>query len=112
MASPVALAATHVVLLAVLVAAPAARADADALRINQIQTIGSHNSYHVELNLAEKALRAGSGLVVEPTLEYSFAPLGWQLDRQDVRQFELDLWADPVGGAYAAPRLRELAGQG
>jgi Phosphoinositide phospholipase C, Ca2+-dependent len=45
-------------------------------------------------------------------LGYSFAPLRWQLDRQDVRQVELDLWADPRGGAYAAPRLRALAGGG
>jgi len=105
-----ALAAVLAVLLAVLAAVPAHAAE--ELRINHIQAIGSHNSYHVEPNAAEKALRAGSGLTDETTLEYSFAPLGWQLDRQDVRHVELDLWADPAGGLYAAPRLRALAGQG
>jgi hypothetical protein len=85
---------------------------AAAVQINQIQVVGSHNSYHVEPSPAEKALRAGSGAIDETTLEYSFAPLPWQLDREDVRQVELDLWADPEGGAYAAPRLRALAGGG
>jgi Phosphoinositide phospholipase C, Ca2+-dependent len=95
---------------AILAVAPAAAGA--AVRINQIQSVGTHNSFHVEPNAAEKALRAGSGFVDETTLEYSFAPLAWQLDRQDVRQVELDLWADPQGGAYAAPRLRALAGGG
>jgi hypothetical protein len=82
------------------------------VRINELQVIGTHNSYHVEPSPAEKALRAGSGLVDETVFEYSFAPAPWQLDRQDVRQLELDLYADPQGGAYAAPRLRALAGGG
>jgi hypothetical protein len=87
-------------------------ASARALRINEIQVVGTHNSYHVEPSPAEKALRSGAGAIDETTLEYSFAPLPWQLDREDVRQVELDLWADPEGGAYAAPRLRALAGGG
>lgn len=95
---------------ALAVAAGESDAVAAGVRINQIQVVGTHNSYHVEPSPAEKALRAGSGLVDETMLEYSFAPLSWQLDRQDVRQVELDLWADPQGGAYAAPRLRALAG--
>ena len=100
-------------LCVVLVLTAGARAAAaPVVRINEIQSVGTHNSYHVEPSPAEKALRSGSGLVDETTLEYSFAPLSWQLDRQDVRNVELDLWADPQGGAYAAPRLRTLAGHG
>jgi Phosphoinositide phospholipase C, Ca2+-dependent len=94
--------------LAMAFATPAAA----GVRINELQVVGTHNSYHVEPSPAEKALRAGSGLVDETVFEYSFAPLSWQLDRQDVRQVELDLWADPQGGAYAAPQLRALAGGG
>ena len=99
------------VLGTLLGAVPAAAAQ-PVVRLNDIQVVGSHNSYHVEAAGPEKALRAGSGLIDETTLEYSFAPLGWQLDREDVRQLELDLWADPAGGAYAAPRLRALANLG
>src|SRR4051812_7173248 len=98
--------------VAVALAAAAPANAAPALRINQLQTIGSHNSYHLEPSPAEKALRAGSGLIDETTLEYSFAPLAWQLDREDVRQLELDLWDDPQGALYAAPRLRALVNGG
>jgi len=98
--------------LALLVAVAAPSATAAPVRINQLQVVGTHNSYHVEPSPAEKALRSGSGLIDETMLEYSFAPLGWQLERQDVRQVELDVWADPQGGAYATPRLRALAGGG
>jgi Phosphoinositide phospholipase C, Ca2+-dependent len=83
-----------------------------AVRLNQIQVVGTHNSYHVEASPAEKALRIGSGLIDESTLEYGFPPLTEQLDLQGVRQIELDVWADPVGGLYAAPRLRTLALEG
>jgi hypothetical protein len=98
--------------LCLLVAATPAAAAPRVVRLNDIQVIGSHNSYHVEPAGPEKALRAGSGLIDETTLEYSWGPLAWQLDREDVRQLELDLWADPAGGLYAAPRLRALAGLG
>ena len=83
-----------------------------AVRLNQIQVVGTHNSYHVEASPAEKALRIGSGLIDESTLEYGFPPLTEQLDLQGVRQIELDVWADPAGGLYAAPRLRTLALEG
>src|SRR5215212_1326752 len=92
--------------------AGAAGASAHAVRINQLQSLGTHNSFHVEPSAAEKAVRSGSGLVDETTLEYSFAPLWWQFAREDVRQVELDLFADPQGGAYSAPRLRALGGGG
>src|SRR4051812_46656888 len=92
--------------------AAAAAAAPRVVRLNDVQVVGSHNSYHVEPAGPEKALRAGSGLINETTLEYSFAPLAWQLDRDDVRQLELDLWDDPRGGLYAAPKLRAPAGGG
>jgi hypothetical protein len=98
--------------LVVAVPAGAGNAAARAVRLNEIQVVGTHNSYHMEPSPAEKALRAGSGAIDESTLEYSFAPLRWQLDREDVRQVELDIWADPDGGLFAAPRLRALAGSG
>jgi hypothetical protein len=98
--------------VAVAVTAGAGDAAARAVHLNEIQVVGTHNSYHMEPSPAEKALRSGSGAIDESTLEYSFAPLPWQLDREDVRQVELDIWADPDGGLYAAPRLRALAGGG
>jgi Phosphoinositide phospholipase C, Ca2+-dependent len=61
-------------------AAPAAKADFEALRLNQLQFIGTHNSYHV---------RSPTARTVKEWA-YSHPPLGVQLDR-GVRSFELDL---------------------
>jgi hypothetical protein len=57
-------------------------ADFEALRLNQLQYIGTHNSYHT------RDLSKGKRGVAE--WSYSHAPLDAQLDR-GVRSFELDL---------------------
>jgi Phosphoinositide phospholipase C, Ca2+-dependent len=56
------------------------------LRLNQVQALGTHNSYHVAPNPSP---------VKE--WEYSHDPLDVQLQTQGVRQFELDIWANPSG---------------
>src|SRR3954454_17263870 len=82
------------------------------LRINQVQVIGTHNSYHLEATPAESALRALVSPEGQKALEYSHPPLRRQFGRERVRQIELDIWADPDGGLYADPLLRELTGGG
>ncbi|GAA1705063.1 phosphatidylinositol-specific phospholipase C1-like protein [Kribbella sp. NPDC056951] len=79
------------------------------LKMNQIQVIGSHNSYHRELSDAEKKIQVGQnpGAV---DLFYSHAPIGQQLQDQNVRQLELDLFPDPNGGLYTYPLIRKIAG--
>ena len=81
------------------------------LRMNQLQQIGSHNSYHRELSPAEQAvqkqLNPGS-----PDLWYSHAPVPQQLEDQRVRTLEFDLFPDPAGGLYTYPLIRKLTGQG
>ena len=74
---------------------PAYRLDA-TLRLNQIQVRGTHNSYHV-------APAAGPDLTPEHDITQS--PLTVQLERQSVRQIELDVHATP-GGALAVFHLR------
>ncbi len=59
------------------------------LRLNQIQVLGTHNSYHV-------APPAGPDLTPERNITQS--PLTVQLDRQSVRQIELDVHAGGSGG--------------
>ncbi len=54
----------------------------DALQINQLQYIGTHNSYHIRA--------AGKTKREVPEWSYNHAPLDVQLDR-GVRSFELDL---------------------
>ena len=88
------------------------------VRLNQIQLIGTHNSYHVGpiphllgvygwwFNLLGP-LAAGFGNFSE--LDYRHAPLTDQLN-SGVRSLELDVWADPLGGKFAHPSLATLLG--
>lgn len=84
----------------------------DEVRINQIQVVGSHNSYKRMVSPAEEALRrefigAGADLMA-----YQHEPLGVQFSHQKVRQIELDVFVDSAGGRYADPLLRSAAGLG
>jgi hypothetical protein len=81
------------------------------LRLNQIQVVGSHNSYHRELSPAEQKVQQqqNAGSV---DLWYSHAPISQQLEDQNVRSLELDLYPDPQGGLYTYPLIRKLTGQG
>ena len=80
------------------------------LRINEIQVLGTHNSYHLqpEPPLLD-ALRAFDAVLAD-SIEYSHAPLEEQLDAQGIRQIELDVFADAKGGLYAEPAFRRDAG--
>ena len=91
---------------------PAAAADGSprAVRLNHIQTIGTHNSYHLEAGPAESLIRRRASFD-DSALAYSHVTLTEQLEAQGVRQLELDLFADPQGGRFATPRLRQLAGE-
>jgi len=98
---------------AVLVLA-ASVAGADEPRLNQFQAIGTHNSYHLRPGPVEVALIEKKDEGEARSLEYSHRPLDEQL-RMGIRQFELDLFADPEGGRFARPlafSLGPLAGLG
>jgi hypothetical protein len=84
------------------------RDDEPVVRLNQIQVIGSHNSYHIApepaaLKLIETG-RPGAG----KALSYTHRPLAEQFGKLGIRQIELDLFADPKGGLYANPRYAKL----
>jgi hypothetical protein len=80
------------------------------VRLNEIQVLASHNSYHVEPEpTLFAALRGFLGAEAEG-FEYTHRPLAEQLDA-GVRAVELDVFADaPGGGQYAAPVLVPLLG--
>ena len=75
------------------------------LRINDIQIIGTHNSYHAGLAPSEKILLRSRSRLLEQALDYSHLPLDQQL-ASGIRQIELDVFADPDGGRYADPKIR------
>lgn len=72
------------------------------VRINQIQVIGTHNSYHAGLAVSEAKLLEQKNPKVYQALEYRHRPLDQQLS-SGVRQIELDIFADSQGGRYAHP---------
>jgi len=85
----------------------------DAIRLNQIQLVGSHNSYHVApdpqilglLNTLAGAFPAlASGLGDPNALNYTHASIPDQL-AAGIRTFELDTWADPTGNRFSNPKL-------
>ena len=91
----------------VLGALPACAQKGDQLRINEIQVIGTHNSYHAGFAPSaaklwqEKNPRAFNGL------DYRHQPLAQQFD-SGVRQIELDVFADSKGGHFAHPKGPEM----
>lgn len=74
----------------------------DAVRMNQVQVIGSHNSYHAGIAPSESKLVNEKNPKLYQAFEYRHRPLDQQLD-SGIRQIELDIYADSAGGRYAHP---------
>jgi len=78
--------------------------------MNQVQVLGSHNSYHVGIDpelftfLRQKYGERMDGLY------YSHLPIEQQLDR-GLRSLEIDVVYDPHGGLYAHPAGLEIEKQ-
>jgi hypothetical protein len=76
---------------------------ADAtLKLNQIQVIGTHNSYHAGIAPNESKIWQAKYADAYKGLDYQHQPLPQQFD-SGVRQIELDVYADSKGGLYAHP---------
>jgi hypothetical protein len=80
----------------------AAHADDSAIRINQLQYIGSHNSYHAGMAPGEVQVWKATAPKIFAALDYRHPPLPQQFD-DGVRQIELDIYGDAKGGRYAHP---------
>jgi hypothetical protein len=74
------------------------------LRLNQIQVLGSHNSYHGQPFPQVLAALNAVNTATAASLDYSHRPIAQQFPL-GVRQLELDVWSDPKGGKYAHPSL-------
>lgn len=82
----------------------------NCLRLNHIQVLGTHNSYKLLphpalITLLNEELNGWSR-----DIEYEHKPLRTQLGELGIRQFELDVFADPEGGRFAKPAGAELVG--
>ena len=79
-----------------------AQATDSALNLNQIQVIGTHNSYHAGIAPNEGKIWQEKYADAYKGLDYQHQPLPQQFD-SGVRQIELDIYADTKGGLYAHP---------
>ena len=64
--------------------------------------VGSHNSYHL---IPEPLIFDGIAALspeLAASIEYTHLPLTEQLENHGIRQFELDVFADPDGGLFAS----------
>ena len=69
-----------------LLAGPAS--GADEIRLNQVQAIGTHNSYHIAPHPSVMSLIAEGGRGRAEGLDYTRGPLADQFSRLKVRQIE------------------------
>jgi len=72
----------------------------DCVALNQVQVLGTHNSYHIE----PRPELLAALLAFDPMfhqIEYTHPPLVQQFGDEGIRQIELDVYADPAGGLYA-----------
>jgi hypothetical protein len=76
--------------------------DDSTIKLNQIQVIGTHNSYHAGIAPNESKLWQEKYAESYKGLDYQHQPLPQQFD-SGVRQIELDIFADSKGGLYAHP---------
>lgn len=82
-------------------------AGADAVRINQIQVIGTHNSYHAGFAPSARKVMMKEAAQQFAAIDYSHPSLTRQLD-DGVRQVEIDVYSDAKGGLYLDPVIDHM----
>lgn len=84
-------------------------AQSDDLKINQLQVIGSHNSYRhaIETDLYNTIQAKDTSRSLK-ALQYTHIDLTAQLNK-GLRNLEIDVFADTKGGKYAHPKGLDIA---
>src|SRR5688572_16680116 len=85
------------------------RAAVDALPMNALQAIGTHNSYKMAIAPNEFAMIKAANPKEADGIDYSHPPLARQLDA-GARQLEIDIVYDPDVGMFANPLGYKMAG--
>jgi hypothetical protein len=85
------------------------RAAVDALPMNALQAIGTHNSYKMAIAPNEMAAIRAINPKEADGIDYSHPPLTHQLGA-GARQLEIDIVYDPDTGLYASPPGYKMAG--
>ena len=81
------------------------------VRLNEIQVIGTHNSYHIQPHPSVMALIEKTARGQAEAIAYTHRPLQQQFSALGIRQIELDVYADPHGGHYSKPKAVAMVAQ-
>ena len=82
-----------------------------AQRLNETQVIGSHNSYKSSMPAPILDYLKKINPAAAQSLEYEHMPLSDQLDL-GLRNLELDVFHDPIGGKYSNPKSLSMLPEG
>lgn len=80
-------------------------------KLNETQIIGSHNSYKSSMPAPILEYLKKVSPAAAQSLEYEHLPLSQQLDL-GLRNLELDVFHDPMGGKYANPKSLTMLPEG
>ncbi|PQJ34148.1 hypothetical protein BSZ35_05620 [Salinibacter sp. 10B] len=86
---------------------PAPAQSPPSLRLNDLQVLGSHNSYKAAIDSSLMQILRQRRPETARALDYAHPPLQEQL-QFGLRSLELDVYYDPNGGRYADPYGRTL----
>jgi len=70
------------------------------LKLNQIQVIGSHNSYRIHPVQDMFNLMTGLNPELAAELDYGHPSFDVQFSQHGIRQIEIDVYHDPEGGLF------------
>jgi hypothetical protein len=82
--------------------------DRDGLRLNQVQLLGSHNSYKLPMPEERLAALGEIDTSLAQSLDYGHVPLAQQLGL-GLRKLELDVFYDPRGSLFERARVPDTA---
>jgi len=80
-----------------------------SVRINQMQWIGTHNSYHIAPDSVAMGIIKLAAQAEARSIDCTQRPLTEQLECLGMRHFELDLFRDPDGTLYRSPACYQIA---
>ncbi len=99
----------------VIITAVGAVRGEESLRIDQLQLLGTHNSYHIAPDAFTMSAIAAVAGGEAAAIDYTRRPLAEQFEQLSVRHIELDCYLDPEGKLYRHPlaiTMGKVAGAG
>lgn len=85
--------------------------DVSGKRLNEIQLLGTHNSYHIAPDQVAMGLIGAAVPSEAESLDVTLPTLTEQLTRFGVRHVELDIYLDPKGNLFRKPAAYRMAQQ-